>query len=283
MKLLIIINKLFMLLSIFYIIGCGDSENDSNPTEASNNENNIIEITHDIEEPTTWESDNIYVIKKWDFYVMNTLTIEEGTIIKFTDDGPSLTLGENGTIIADGSSTEHIIFTSYKDDAHGGDTNGDNKATSPAQNDWGNINTNSYNGSIFNYCDFYYGGDGSNSSTLYLFDSKVTITNCTFAHNNGGTTNFQDECVLEGSYAAAGTIIKNNIFYDNLRPLAISPDINIDNSNIFHDPIIFKQQIHTTVFMSMQQTILQAIYHGVKLKLLLLLTDKIFILLPVLR
>jgi len=283
MKLLIIINKLFMLLSIFYIIGCGDSENDSNPTEASNNENNIIEITHDIEKATTWESNNIYVIKKWDFYVMNTLTIEEGTIIKFTDDGPSLTLGENGTIIADGSSTEHIIFTSYKDDAHGGDTNGDNKATSPAQNDWGNINTNSYNGSIFNYCDFYYGGDGSNSSTLYLFDSKVTITNCTFAHNNGGTTNFQDECVLEGSYAAAGTIIKNNIFYDNQKKPCTAGFFYIRMDLPANRPNRLTRLLAAAMVSGLIFAQQQVIYHGVKLKLLLLLTDKIFILLPVLR
>jgi len=234
MKILVIVNNLFMLFSIFYLIGCGNG-NDSNPTQPDN-KNNIIEITQNIEEPTTWKNGNIYVIKKWDFYVMNTLTIEEGTIIKFTDDGSFLTLGESGTIIADGSSSEHIVFTSYKDDAHGGDTNGDAKATTPARNDWGNINTNSYSGSVFNYCDFYYGGTGSNSSTLYIFDSKVTITNCTFAHNNGGTNNFQDGCVLEGSYAIAGTVIKGNIFYDNLRPLAISPTIDIDNSNIFHDP-----------------------------------------------
>ncbi len=236
MKTLVIANKLFLLLSIFYLSGCGDSGDDNNPTEANNNEINIIEITQDIQEPTAWESDNIYVIKKWDFYVMNTLTIEKGTIIKFTDEGSFLTLGESGTIIADGNSDEHIIFTSYKDDVQGGDTNGDKKATSPARNDWGNINTNSYNGSIFNYCDFYYGGAGSNSATLYIFDSKITVTNCTFAHNNGGTTNFQDECVLEASYAVYGTIIRSNIFYDNLRPLAISPELNIDNSNIFYDP-----------------------------------------------
>jgi len=227
------VSRIILILSIIFLNSC-DKKNDNNPTAPG--ENNIVEITKNIEDVTIWKSEKIYVIKKWDFYVSNTLTIEAGAIIKFTTGGDFLTLGESGTIVANGSSDKPIIFTSYKDDAHGGDTNGDGKATTPARNDWGHINTNSYNGSIFNYCEFYYGGTGSNSSTLDIFNSRVTITNCTFAHNNGGTLNFQNESVLEASYAVAGTIIKGNVFYDNSRPLSISPKIDIDNSNIFHNP-----------------------------------------------
>ncbi len=57
-------------------------------------------------------------------------------------------LGGSGTVIANGTAASPIIFTSYKDDVHGGDT--------------------------------------SYTFTLSLSaDSKATVTNCTFAHNDG--------------------------------------------------------------------------------------------------
>src|SRR5210317_1219856 len=69
------------LMAIVLFSGCDDEIVPDTP-----NWGNIVEITDDITEPTVWSGDSIYVIRAWDFYVENTLTIEPGTIIKFHPD-----------------------------------------------------------------------------------------------------------------------------------------------------------------------------------------------------
>ena len=40
--------------------------------------------------PTTWDGESVYVIRAYDLWVNSTRTIEAGTVIKFTDDGPGM-------------------------------------------------------------------------------------------------------------------------------------------------------------------------------------------------
>jgi|WetSurSiteA1Bulk_404760.scaffolds.fasta_scaffold00539_2 hypothetical protein len=222
-------HRLAALLCIvcLVVLSCHDDD-DENPAP------NVVFIEEDIDTPQTWSGNTIYIIVKYDFYVTSTLTIQPGAIIKFhPSDGPYMMLGGSGVVNAQGTEEDPIIFTSYLDDAHGGDNNDDGNATQPEPRDWGGIHTNGNNGSTFRYCEFYYGGSVLYHATLTLYGNNITVENCRFIDNDGSSDHVG---VLDASDAGTGTVIRNNIFYGNVRPLSISGAFDIDDSNIFHNP-----------------------------------------------
>ncbi len=215
------------------MVACEKDKDENGPDNGSN----LVIIEDDITEPTTWSGDSVYLIKAWDFYVENTLTIQPGTVVKFhPSEGPSMTLGGNGTVIASGTQAKPIVFTSFKDDSRGGDTNGDGDATDPAPKDWNNINTNGTNGSVFRYCEFYYGGSGSYTTTLAIEAGSVgTVENCTFAYNAGDDASGWYGA-LDFSSADRNSSLKGNVFYSNVRPLSVMADMDVPDDQVFHDP-----------------------------------------------
>lgn len=232
------LNRLLFLITITFIlalVGCSKDDDQNDPPAGISN---VRKITKDITSTTTWKSDTIYIIEAYDFYVEATLQIEAGTVIKFhSSKGPYLMLGAGGTIIANGTSAKPIIFTSYKDDAHGGDTNGNASATTPAVADWGQVNLNGENGSQFTYCHFLYGGNNTGLNTLELYGAtNVTVSNCVFVNNLGGKNGDSYYGALDATEAGINTTITNNVFYNNVIPLSISTEFSLDNSNVFHNP-----------------------------------------------
>ncbi len=100
-----------------------------------------------------------------------TLTIEAGCEIKF--DG-NYRLVVYGALHADGTTTDHIIFTS--NDA------------SPDKGDWRNIHfSGSDVGTYMDYCDISYGGSSKNNGSVLLQspDGNVSLSNCLIENSDG--------------------------------------------------------------------------------------------------
>lgn len=188
----------------------------------------VVNVTEHITTPTTWASGNIYVIEQDDIYVQNKLTIQPGAIIKFGL-GRGLEVQGAGQIVAAGTSDSPIIFTSLRDDLHGGDTNKDQNSTSADSGDWSEVFLGQSTGNKFEYCEFYYGGGGYREAMLDLASSmNAVVRDCTFA--------FSNQVALQLSRAQSVTMVRNT-FYHNEKPIVANVNQSFDDSNVFHNPL----------------------------------------------
>jgi hypothetical protein len=199
---------------------------------------NVVEVTNNITAPTTWTAGNVYVIKNW-INVKAPLVIQPGVIVKLLNSNCGLEV--YAKVTADATAANPIVFTSYKDDSHCGDNNGDGAATTASKGDWGYINMRGdQHGSVFRYCKFLYGGGQggrvvrANVGTGNIHD--FTFDHCTFAHTYGnGAAN---QAAFDGgdTQDPSVSVITNCAFYDNAVPIYINSFYSIDPSNIYHNP-----------------------------------------------
>lgn len=150
-----------------------------------------------------------------------TLTLQPGTILKFNS-GCSLTV--NGTLDAQGTRAAPIVFTSLKDDAHGGDTNGDRENSLPDMGDWKNIaiigNVN------FSHVKCLYGGGVSNGSDTGMLavrsGGKLSLDCCVLAHG-----------LFDGVFSYGTVAGENTIIYDCDRGVNTSGGTGVFRNCVF--------------------------------------------------
>lgn len=137
---------------------------------ASNAPNQIYVVGQTLNATATWLNWDIPYILYGNITVPDGLswTLNQGNEIRVAANN---TINVYGNFIADGSSAEHITFTS-------------NQAT-PAKGDWGRIYLYQAETSLLDYCDFSYGGSGTSQVEVRSCGNNVTISNCLF-DNSGG-------------------------------------------------------------------------------------------------
>jgi len=199
---------------------------------------NIVNVTSNITTATTWTAGNVYVVSSF-IAITSTLTIEPGVVVKLN--GGRLAVNGSGKILANGTASNRIIFTSIADDTHCGDTNGDGTATTPQKGDWTSIYLNGGTNNTFTYCDILYAGknDGGyyNAVLISVSGASFNFDNCVIAHTLSSSTS-SAYAFHGGTYMQDNTVSRftNNAFYDNDRPIFFNSYYTFNTNNIFHNP-----------------------------------------------
>ncbi len=135
---------------------------------------------------TTWQADLPYILNEGGAVAPGAiLTLKPGVIIKL---GLGKSMSIYGRILAQGVSGQPIVFTSLKDDEHGGDSNNDDVGTQASPSDWGNFRFSTSDSVLDNVIVRYGGREGSpwwiNTGVIALEkDVEIEIKNSVIEKN----------------------------------------------------------------------------------------------------
>lgn len=147
-----------------------------------------------------------------------TLTVDPGVVIKSASGYCGFVI--HGALVADGTPSSPIVFTSWKDDLYGNpaDTNGDGSTTTPNTSDWGYIqftDTSNDGTSRLDNCRVTYGSYHPSivMGVVWCLNAAPSITYCSIAKSNWGIR-------CDGN--SAPTISNDDIRYCTNGPILMS-------------------------------------------------------------
>jgi hypothetical protein len=184
----------------------------------NNNLNGIFVGGGDITSDTVWQADLPYVINGKVLREGATLSLKEGTIVKFELSGY---LEIRGRIITEGVSTNPVVITSILDDEFGDDTNNDGDSTFPNEGNWKFIKF-STSSSILEGIIIRYSGGGCYTGSCWgaitqLKGVEIQIKNSIIEKSIWGIFSNEADC----DKALENLRLENVTFSDNERDISL--------------------------------------------------------------
>jgi len=210
----------------------------------------ILESSN-IDKDTIWTDNDVHLVNGTiNINVGVKLTINPGTIVKFNkNSGINV---NSGILNAIGESGNHIIFTSYKDDSFGGDTNEDG-LSSGKPGDWNCIKFNGAVSTFTNleYCTIRYGGS-ANQGQIHISECNISVKSCEISNSSSyGLYSYNASPDIELNLITKNLshgIYHNKYYYSTSSPKDLSNTVSHNNgSGIYSNnatPEIINNQIN---------------------------------------
>ncbi|PIU78398.1 MAG: hypothetical protein COS72_02740, partial [Candidatus Moranbacteria bacterium CG06_land_8_20_14_3_00_43_56] len=183
-------------------------------------------ISYFVDTPSTWtKEDSPYLVQNH-VVVRAPLTIEPGTVVKFSSGNPADLTLQNDFYVK-GTREEPVVFTSIRDDSYMGDNDDDHGYYKPRVGDWIGLNFNPYQDYALKieHAKIMYSAFGISIYSSNNHYKNRTVKNCEMKNNGYGILVNNAEPVIENN------LIANNQFGIGVN--ASSKVTKISNNSIF--------------------------------------------------